>query len=56
VSGLKAIHDNNILHRDLKIENILINYFEEELTLKIGDFGLAVKKDMGSTFCGLVYV
>jgi serine/threonine protein kinase len=55
VTGLKVIHDNNITHRDLKTENILVNYFEGDLTLKISDFGLATNKDLSSTICGYIY-
>ena len=38
VSGIKYLHDKNILHRDLKPSNILVNKKNE---IKIGDFGLA---------------
>ncbi|XP_006812432.1 uncharacterized protein LOC102803083 [Saccoglossus kowalevskii] len=37
--ALKYIHSANVLHRDLKPSNLLINL--EDMTLKIGDFGLA---------------
>lgn len=37
--GLKYIHSANVLHRDLKPTNLLINV--EDLVLKIADFGLA---------------
>ena len=37
--GLKYIHSANVLHRDLKPMNLLINV--EDLILKIADFGLA---------------
>jgi serine/threonine-protein kinase len=36
--GLKAAHDNNILHKDIKPSNILISH---EGQVKITDFGLA---------------
>jgi serine/threonine protein kinase len=41
--GLEYIHENNIIHRDMKPQNILINYTnqEEELEVRIADFGLS---------------
>lgn len=36
--GIAFCHDNRVLHRDLKPQNLLINKRGE---LKIGDFGLA---------------
>ena len=42
VNGLKEIHDKCIVHRDIKLDNILIgNYDEENIEVKIADFGLA---------------
>lgn len=47
-SGLCYLHDNHILHRDLKLENILISEVEKDLNfkqnffwIKIIDFGTA---------------
>jgi serine/threonine protein kinase len=55
VSGLKVIHENNITHRNLKTENILVNYDKGNLTLKIGDFELArTNENISNTICGLV--
>jgi len=38
LNGLKYIHENEILHRDLKLENIFVAL---DNSIKIGDFGLA---------------
>jgi len=40
---LDFIHQKKIVHRDIKLDNILINKIEEgEFNVKIADFGLAV--------------
>lgn len=38
LKGIMFCHDNRVLHRDLKPQNLLINHKGE---LKVGDFGLA---------------
>ncbi|XP_067106446.1 serine/threonine-protein kinase PLK2-like [Osmerus mordax] len=53
VSGLKYLHGQEILHRDLKLGNFFIN---ESMELKVGDFGLAAKlervENRRRTICG----
>lgn len=39
-SGIEYLHANEILHRDLKLENIL---FKDKKSLVLADFGLAAK-------------
>lgn len=38
ISGLKALHDKNILHRDLKCANIFLN---RDGTVKLGDLNVS---------------
>ena len=40
--GLRYVHANRIVHRDLKLGNIFLS---ESMTVKIGDFGLATQLD-----------
>lgn len=40
--GVKHLHDNKVIHRDLKLGNLFLN---DEMELKIGDFGLATRVD-----------
>lgn len=45
-SAIAYLHSQSIVHRDLKLENILIQNFNDgTITLKLGDFGLAEKLD-----------
>ncbi|KAK8809974.1 hypothetical protein WA538_003526 [Blastocystis sp. DL] len=49
--GIQYMHENQVIHRDIKTENILIG---EELEPKISDFGWAVHvgDEMRNTVCG----
>ena len=52
----KEIQDKNIIHRDIKLENILIKYTNKEKTdyiIKLCDYGFGKIKDDDSLFSGL---
>ena len=52
LDGLEAIHDSNLVHRDIKLENIMLS--GDDYTLKYIDFGFATEKSNGylTTFLG----
>uniref|UniRef100_A0A8C5QEH0 non-specific serine/threonine protein kinase n=1 Tax=Leptobrachium leishanense TaxID=445787 RepID=A0A8C5QEH0_9ANUR len=56
VTAVKYCHDLNIVHRDLKCENILL---DQELNIKLSDFGFGRRvphspghSSLSKTFCG----
>ncbi|XP_010901426.1 serine/threonine-protein kinase PLK1 [Esox lucius] len=53
VKGCQYLHNNRVIHRDLKLGNIFLN---DEMDVKIGDFGLATKIEFDGerkkTLCG----
>jgi serine/threonine protein kinase len=49
--GLIDIHSQGLVHRDIKLENILL---AENRIFKIADFGLATTKEQKTSFLGTI--
>lgn len=53
ISALQYLHQNLVIHRDLKLGNLFI---DSEMRIKVGDFGLATRltdaSERKKTFCG----
>ena len=52
ITGINHLHQNDIVHRDIKCENLLI---DQNGTLKVADFGFArtmADEALSSTYCG----
>ena len=44
-NALRILYQNNIVHRDLKLQNILLTEKSDNATIKLADFGLAKSYD-----------
>ncbi len=53
-SGLTAIHEVDVIHRDVTPANVLCCGFGDEEILKIADFGIARPAGLAGTFGGVV--
>ncbi|KAI9116031.1 hypothetical protein K1719_012961 [Acacia pycnantha] len=54
-AGLKVLRDNNLIHRDLKPQNLLLTRKDDNSDLKIADFGFARSlqpRGLAETLCG----
>ena len=40
VRAIKYCHEHNLIHRDVKLENFLIDTKNDEIIVKLSDFGL----------------
>ncbi|KAL0477302.1 polo-like protein kinase PLK1 [Acrasis kona] len=53
LTAVKYMHDNRVIHRDLKLGNL---FLDKNMNVKIGDFGLATKletdEERKRTICG----
>ncbi|KAG8374350.1 hypothetical protein BUALT_Bualt11G0122700 [Buddleja alternifolia] len=53
--GLKVLRENNLIHRDLKPQNLLLSTNNDKSVLKIADFGFARSlqpRGLAETLCG----
>ncbi|GAB4833867.1 Serine/threonine-protein kinase ATG1c [Ancistrocladus abbreviatus] len=54
-AGLQVLRENNLIHRDLKPQNLLLSSNDDKSVLKIADFGFARSlqpRGLAETLCG----
>jgi len=53
--GMNYLHQNRVVHRDLKSKNILVKYNERDrhVYAKVADFGLSKTKELSCTYSNL---
>ncbi len=49
LKGFQYIHSKKILHRDISLTNILVKKYDDNIIIKIADFGLVKEKDSNLT-------
>ena len=50
--GLEELHSKGYLHRDIKMQNVMVKTENGEKVYKVGDFGFAKKNSMRETVLG----
>ena len=50
--GLLCLHQQNIIHNDLKSPNVLVRHYGDEWKLKLTDFGISKIKQETANFTG----